>query len=34
MGKTEFEWDSEKDLVNITKHGISFSEAQKCIFGS
>lgn len=23
-----FEWDSEKDLVNTIKHGISFVEAQ------
>ena len=23
-----FEWDPEKDLVNLIKHGVSFSEAQ------
>lgn len=28
MVKTSFEWDEAKDLVNQTKHGLSFSEAQ------
>lgn len=28
MGKANFEWDEEKDLINQSKHGISFSEAQ------
>lgn len=28
MGKTEFEWDFEKDRANIKKHGISFGKAQ------
>jgi len=29
MSKTEFEWDSKKDVENIKKHGVSFSLAQK-----
>ena len=28
MSKENFEWDSEKDLINQSKHGVSFSEAQ------
>ncbi len=28
MSKESFEWDTEKDLLNQTKHGISFTEAQ------
>ena len=28
MAKDSFEWDPEKDLVNQTKHGIGFAEAQ------
>lgn len=28
MSKESFEWDSEKDLVNQAKHGVSFAEAQ------
>ena len=28
----EFEWDPEKDAVNLRKHGVSFSEAST-IFG-
>ena len=28
MRKESFEWDTEKDLVNQSKHGVSFSEAQ------
>ena len=28
MSMESFEWDSEKDLVNQAKHGVSFSEAQ------
>ena len=28
MTKPSFEWDDEKDQVNILKHGVSFSEAQ------
>lgn len=28
MEKATFEWDEDKDLINQTKHGISFSEAQ------
>jgi uncharacterized DUF497 family protein len=29
MSKTEFEWDPKKEAVNITKHGVSFFEAQQ-----
>lgn len=29
MGKISFEWDDNKDQLNIKKHGISFYEAQK-----
>ena len=28
MKKVNFEWDEEKDLLNRTKHGVSFFEAQ------
>ena len=28
MSKDSFEWDCEKDLLNQTKHAVSFSEAQ------
>lgn len=28
MSKESFEWNSEKDLVNQAKHGVSFAEAQ------
>ena len=28
MAKDSFEWDPEKDLINQTKHGVSFAEAQ------
>ena len=28
MSKSSFTWDSEKDLTNQAKHGISFGEAQ------
>ena len=29
MGKTIFEWNSEKDRANQEKHGVSFSYAQQ-----
>lgn len=28
MAKTRFEWDSEKNELNIEKHGVSFAIAQ------
>lgn len=28
MSTESFEWDPEKDLINQTKHGVPFSEAQ------
>lgn len=28
MSKDSFEWDPEKDLINQSKHGVSFSDAQ------
>ena len=28
MTKASFEWDPAKDLTNLVKHGISFSQAQ------
>ena len=28
MSKDSFDWDTEKDLINQAKHGVSFSEAQ------
>lgn len=32
MKKTRFEWDEEKDRDNQTKHGVSFSLAQRAFF--
>jgi uncharacterized DUF497 family protein len=29
MSKTEFEWDPKKEEGNITKHGVSFFDAQQ-----
>lgn len=29
MTKPSFEWDERKDQLNLLKHGVSFSEAQK-----
>ena len=29
MSKTTFEWDQKKNELNISKHGVSFFEAQK-----
>jgi len=29
MAKAVFEWDSRKNKINISKHGISFFEAQR-----
>lgn len=28
MAKTNFEWNPEKDTINVKKHGVSFSIAQ------
>ena len=28
MNESSFSWDSDKDLINQEKHGISFTEAQ------
>jgi uncharacterized protein len=28
MDVTQFEWDLDKDFENVTKHGVSFAEAQ------
>jgi len=28
MSMESFEWDPEKDFVNLSKHGVAFSEAQ------
>lgn len=28
-----FEWDEEKALINIKKHGVSFETAAKVFFG-
>ena len=28
MKKIEFEWDSKKDKLNKSKHGVSFEEAK------
>ena len=28
MSRECFEWDPEKDLINVSKHGVSFSDAQ------
>ena len=39
MDVTQFEWDSDKEVENIAKHGVSFVEAQfafadeRCILG-
>jgi uncharacterized DUF497 family protein len=32
MKKLEFEWDNNKDKANISKHGISFDEAQTAFY--
>lgn len=29
MEKPHFEWDHNKELINVNKHGISFFEAQR-----
>jgi uncharacterized protein len=29
MKKSDFEWNDEKELQNIHKHGVSFIEAQE-----
>ena len=29
MSKDSFEWDAYKDLINVSKHGVSFAEAQQ-----
>lgn len=29
MAKTIFEWDQKKNDINISKHGVSFYEAQR-----
>ncbi len=29
MNKTAFEWDSKKEAMNVSKHGISFFDAQQ-----
>jgi uncharacterized protein len=34
MAKTTFQWDQKKNELNISKHGISFSEAQKAFLDS
>jgi uncharacterized DUF497 family protein len=28
MSRADFEWDQDKDRVNLLKHGVSFAEAQ------
>jgi uncharacterized DUF497 family protein len=28
----EFEWDEDKNLINISKHGVSFYRAQNAFF--
>lgn len=28
----DFEWDNSKNSENVTKHGLSFSEAQEAFF--
>ncbi|MBI2339535.1 MAG: BrnT family toxin [Deltaproteobacteria bacterium] len=28
----EFEWDADKELGNIKKHGVTFQEAVECFF--
>jgi uncharacterized DUF497 family protein len=30
--KTAFEWDEDKNQVNIEKHGVSFDEARQAFF--
>ena len=32
MKKIEFEWDSKKDKLNKSKHGVSFEEAKSVFF--
>lgn len=34
MGKSEFEWDPDKEQENIKKHGVSFYEAQSAFLDS
>ncbi len=34
MSKESFEWDFEKDLINLAKHGVSFIEAQYAFLDS
>ena len=29
MNKTAFEWDPKKEAINISKHGVSFFDAQQ-----
>lgn len=29
MNKTTFEWDPKKDAINVSKHGVSFFDAQQ-----
>ena len=32
MSQARFDWDSDKDLENRKKHGVSFAEAQFAIY--
>ncbi|GAW87909.1 conserved hypothetical protein [Bathymodiolus platifrons methanotrophic gill symbiont] len=32
MGKLEFEWDNNKNKINVSKHGVSFDEAQTAFY--
>ncbi len=32
MKKLRFEWDNNKERVNISKHGVSFDEAQTAFY--
>lgn len=32
MGKHTFEWDDNKNVLNILKHGVSFYTAQRAFF--
>ncbi|MCF6203960.1 MAG: BrnT family toxin [Methylococcaceae bacterium] len=32
MDKLEFEWDNIKEKINISKHGVSFDEAQTAFY--
>ena len=32
MNELKFEWDNEKEKINIKKHGISFSEARSIFY--